>query len=103
MKVKKARFKGIETSNFSGYTFGKDWNGWECPLFTKRVANKIVKTYNQMMQPSHIEYDSKNDCYLEFEQHYNEPIVYEPTYIEYNGKTIKVYGLGSYYWMWERA
>ena len=28
---------------YAGYTTGRRWNGWECPLFTEEVARKILE------------------------------------------------------------
>ena len=32
--------------SFAGYTFNEHWSGWECPYFTKEVADEICKEYS---------------------------------------------------------
>lgn len=50
MKTKKTSFylEAFGEEVFEGYTFGHNWNGFECPAFEKEVGMKIVESWNKL-------------------------------------------------------
>ena len=41
-----AKFSIDLGKSYPGYTFNEHWNGWECPYFTKEVAEEICKDFS---------------------------------------------------------
>jgi len=41
-----ALFSIDKGKSYSGYTFNERWNGWECPYFTKEVAEEICRDFS---------------------------------------------------------
>lgn len=95
-----------DLAEFNGITFGKLWNGWECPLFPIESINKILSDIGteedaKLCGFSFYEYDSLYDVIIE-KYYYNEKIEYcateKPTIID----GIKYYSLGAYSWTWRK-
>lgn len=70
------------------------WNGWECPVFTKENALRVVE---QIDDPSFIEYDEDKDVFIEHDS--EGDIVKGPeTYMTEDGP-MTVYDIGEC-WTW---
>lgn len=48
---------------FEGYSSGKLWNGWECPVFTKEAADRICKAFSDN-QTIALSYHEQSDCFV---------------------------------------
>ena len=58
----KSKFQIDEGPIYEGYTNRDPWNGWECPLFTKEVADQIAMEVNDGY--STMTYNKVNDCFI---------------------------------------
>ena len=76
------------------------WNGWNCPYFTKEVADKIV---DHFADPAILRYDEGNDVYVYYNENMDETDYYEPTEIIAPDGIRKVYPIGSWFWTWEEV
>lgn len=58
--MRKTKFNIGDSENiYEGYTDGRLWNGWATPYFTKEVADKMVKDYEEAMY-----YEERLDAYI---------------------------------------
>ena len=76
------------------------WNGWNCPYFTKEVADEIV---DHFADPAILRYDEGNDVYVYYNENMDETDYYEPTEIIAPDGIRKVYPIGSWFWTWEEV
>lgn len=82
-----------------GFTDGNRWNGWAIPYFEFETAQEIMAETGE--DPSVFRYDPEEDAFI-----YNnpdwpeEPEVYGATFIDIDGKPVKVYGIGAGFWCW---
>lgn len=58
--MRKTKFNIGDSENiYEGYTDGRLWNGWATPYFTKEVADKMTKDYEEAMY-----YEERLDAYI---------------------------------------
>lgn len=102
MNIQKTKFCIEGQPEWKGYHYpAVKWNGWACPYFTEETARQISDWYN-----SHPEKNVKckwigSELSIIFTNEDNaEPEVYRPVNIQYEGKTIEVWPVGSHYWAW---
>lgn len=74
---------------------GVYWNGFECPFFTKEVADNILESVNNYGDTISMFYNSEEDVYIYFEEG-QENERFSATEIE--GK--KYYAIGAFSWTW---
>ena len=91
----------IEDSNsYEGYTEGRFWNGWACPMFTLKTAKKMMEemTVSGLME---IYYSEKLDKFVVlFESDSAEEYEANTHYID--GEIVKLYHIGSGSWCWDQ-
>jgi len=108
LKAIKSKFSIDDGERYhEGYTFGDTWNGWACPMFTLEVCMEIANHLHNLYGLTEfgkeiLTYDADKDMFVCYEDDgIDEPWeVYGATTIQYNGKAIKVYPIGSYGWVW---
>ena len=86
--------------SFEGITFGKTWNGWECPSFTKKVADEIAAFLNQDTELfGHMEYHEQDgECFYTI-THDDEEDNERYDGFEFNGT--QYFSIGAFSWIWE--
>ena len=86
--------------SFDGISFGKKWNGWECPSFTKDVADEIAAFFNQDTEYfGCLEYhESDGECFYIY-TYDNVAETFDS--FDVNGETY--FSIGAYSWIWEEA
>ena len=89
--------KGI----FMGYVTGRKWNGWECPLFPKSSADKIMEHINNSVD--NMNYDAEDDSYTMKYFEGDEAECFKGKDYLVNGNIEHLYPIGSYSWIWDRA
>ena len=101
LMLTKKEFFLDESPSFIGYTNGETWNGWECPLFSLETAKKVLELMIDDEDTSAY-YDERLDKIMVVMNVSTTPEVevYEPSTVDYNGETIKVYNVGSGSWCW---
>lgn len=90
-----------------GWTDGTLWNGWATPYFEHDVAARIVDMHNDI-KPFHPNdkgrawYDNEADrfCFI-LEGTGGEVESYPSHARTINGRVLKLYPVGSWYWTWE--
>ncbi len=88
---------------FHGFTDGKRWNGFACPLFSLEEALRLTRINNATTYCGRIEYDAIRDAFV-FDEHADGddnalpsvPVVFWPEFVD--GQ--KVYGIGASAWCW---
>lgn len=106
--ARKGRFQIDEGKTHKGYTFEEYWNGWDCPLFTKRVALNICKefTYNyDNAEQCRCFYDKETDKFYceDYNNDYERQEIGTPTEINTDNGIIKVYDFGVAGWIWSEC
>ena len=90
---------------YDGFTRGDLWNGWECPIFEKAVAETILKDITS--NGYSWKYNPEEDAFLV--QHEDDPNDYEPEIFAAeqvvldNGDVRNLYAIGAYAWIWEKC
>jgi hypothetical protein len=89
----------FDKQSINGITYGNNWNGWECPKFTKKNGLKLIKLFNQVCgeDDNPLRYDSKKDLFIYDNGQKDDYEEYEPTMID--GENY--YSIGAYNWCWE--
>ena len=101
--MRKTRFV-IDTNEqtYEGYTDGRRWNGWECPWFTKEVADEIMKALNN--EDIRAEYDSKKDSYLVyFDDDADGPYEFDGADVKTEDGSMHLYPVGAWCWIWDEV
>lgn len=97
-RYKKVLFNIDTEDPIQGYTDGTTWNGWECPLFTKEEANKIISYFAENEIKAY--FDIIGDTY--YIKIDNTLEAYKGVDIVYNGEKIHVYCIGSNCLCWTK-
>lgn len=90
---------------FSGYTFERKWNGFECPYFTKETFLKICQQFSYSYDEEgecRCFYDEMTDAFYceDFQEDYRRERIGMPVEINTPAGRVKVYYFeGS--WTWE--
>ncbi len=94
----------ITGKKFPGYTSGDTWNGWACPYFEQKVATEVLEA--SRANGYKWEYEPNNDLFRV--RSIDDPEDYGPEEfgaqtIHFQGREVKVYGIGAYSWIWEEC
>ena len=106
-----AKFSIDLGKSYPGYTFNEHWNGWECPYFTKEVAEEICKDFSFTYsftdsdgnkQECRYYYKEETDTFYGFDDNteYGEQEIGVPTEIQTPDGKIKVYDFSIAGWIW---
>jgi hypothetical protein len=94
----KFSFEGLEES-FTGWTDGKNWNGWAMPRFEFADAQRLIAALAQ----DGGKYDPGADAFITMMEA-SEPENWCAEIIDLpDGGTVKVYPIGAGSWIWEEA
>lgn len=88
---------------FEGWTTGQRWNGWECPYFELDTAIRMVDAWNNKAfdgEEYQARYDEEQDAFYFRDGGLEEWDCFGAKTIETEGKTIKVYPIGAFCWIW---
>ena len=91
---------------FEGWTAGQRWNGWECPYFEFETAIRMVDAWNNVAfdeEQYQARYDEKRDEFCFRDGGLEEWDCFGAQTIESEGKTIKVYPIGAFCWIWDNV
>jgi hypothetical protein len=99
--MRKTRFV-IDTNEktYEGYTDGTLWNGWECPWFTKEVAEEMMGDLNK--EGVRTEYNQETDSYI-IEVEFDEPDVFEGSDVVTEDGIKHLYPIGAWCWIWDEV
>ena len=100
--MRKTKFV-IDTNEqtYEGYTDGRRWNGWECPWFTKEVADGMMRDLNK--EGVEAKYDSETDSYIIKVECYDEPDIFDGYDVETEDGSMHLYPIGAWCWIWEEV
>lgn len=100
--MRKTRFV-IDTNEktYEGYTDGTLWNGWECPWFTKEVAEEMMKDLNK--EGVRTEYDEERDSYIVEVEQCDEPDVFDGADVVTEDGIKHLYPIGAWCWIWDEV
>ena len=90
-----------DNKSFKGYNTDRQWNGWECPLFPKASADKIMAHINK--NGCQMTYDAEDDSYIVKYPDGDEVECFEGEDYLINGNIEHLYPIGSHSWTWDRA
>jgi len=88
---------------FEGWTAGQRWNGWECPYFEFNTAIQMVDAWNNAAfgeEEYQARYDEERGEFCFCDGGLEEWDCFGAQTIEIEGKTIKVYPIGAFCWIW---
>jgi hypothetical protein len=87
---------------FEGWTSGQRWNGWECPYFEFDTAILMVDAWNNAPfdEEYQARYDEEQDAFCFCSDGLEEWDCFGAQTIEIADKTIKVYPIGAFCWIW---
>ena len=88
---------------FEDWTAGQRWNGWECPYFEFDTAIRMVDmwintTFGEEQRQAR--YDEERDEFCFCGGGLEEWDCFGAQTIETEEKTIKVYPIGAFCWIW---
>lgn len=94
----------IPNKYFIGFSDGSDWNGFGCPSFEKPIATIVLEA--SAGAGYQWKYDAEADAFIVWNT--EDPEGYEPEIFggydaTVDGKTIRVYPVGAYSWVWNAA
>jgi hypothetical protein len=95
----------LPQKKYHGYTFGDSWNGWACPYFAFKEAERIAedqRLLNDLVSDGtdyKARYIEEEDMFSFYEPYEDDWYNFEP--IEVNGK--KLYPIGTRYWTWSEV
>lgn len=85
---------------YEGYTDGTLWNGWECPWFTKEVAEQIMKDLRG--DGAETEYNENTDSYSVMLPDSVED-VFDGEYVDTEDGVKHLYPIGAWCWIWDEV
>lgn len=90
---------------FPAYSNGALWNGWECPFFEKRIADRVMEMSNNNNIDSHMRYDADTDAYYLLDYNYEEDGEerIDGVDIDTEEGTKHAYPIGAWSWTWVQA
>lgn len=99
--MRKTRFV-IDTNEktYEGYTDGTLWNGWECPWFTKEVAEEMMRDLNK--EGVGTEYNPETDSYI-VEVEFSDPDVFDGADVKTEDGIQHLYPIGAWCWIWDEV
>lgn len=96
--LKPATFTIDDTHPFEGYDEEYDWNGWECPWFTKEVGDTIVDYYKDYMH-----FNAEKDAFAYVSPDDDGEIEY---FVGQDIETVDgikhLYPIGNKSWIWDK-
>lgn len=100
--MRKTRFV-IDTNEktYEGYTDGTLWNGWECPWFTKEVADEMMADLRN--EGVETEYCEKTDSYIIKDDNNETPDVFDGAYVKTKDGVLHLYPVGAWCWIWDEV
>lgn len=103
--ARKTSFSIDGEKSFKGYTFNRNWNGFECPYFTKEVSMEICKEFSfkyDETEECRCFYDKETDTFYceDYNCDYERQEIGHPTEINTEHGKIKVYDFGYAGWVW---
>ncbi len=82
-----------------GYTTGRTWNGWACPLFPRESVERIQDAAYWAERTRHNPEEDSYSFYLEDREDWE---TFQPQTIVVPGEAeVKVWGIGHCLWTWE--
>lgn len=102
MKMRKTVFTiDVSEKYYEGYTDNRLWNGWECPWFTKEVADKMIDDLNKEGVKS--KYDTETDTYIVNFEDLDTIDEFEGYDVETVDGVQHLYPIGAWCWIWDEA
>lgn len=92
--------EGFEDVTFMGYTKGETWNGWACPRFSKKEADRVL---DSMGDGEYCELDDTFTFKIDGSTNPEEWHVHKGEDILVYGETVHVYAIGSGSWIWDEV
>ena len=87
---------------YIGYTSNDDWNGWATPHFELAEALRVMADYNDDTD-NPMYYDDESDTFYIAETECVSGAIWEGCNCQTDDGVKHLYGIGAYYWMWDRA
>lgn len=100
--MRKTRFV-IDTNEktYEGYTDGTLWNGWECPWFTKEVAEEMIRDF--IKEGGKAEYNSETDSYVFQAEEWDQADIFDGADVETEDGIQHLYPIGAWCWIWDEV
>jgi len=90
--------EGID-GDFSGWSDGTSWNGWEKPCFSREVAERVLQSSGYDWS-----YDAASDEFVVYSLVEDGPERFTSEFVKLgDGGTVKAYFVGAGSWIWDRV
>lgn len=95
-QLRKGRFSVEGGDSFDGYTTGRVWNGWACPMVTRDVAESVLA---KCCDDDTLTFSQDLDTLCVVDSNYpDEPYEIKPITIEFEGQSLKLWDLSELGW-----
>lgn len=88
-----------ELAAYEAYTKGEHWNGWECPYFTREVAEQVL-TELEREWVFNTETDSFEALPVGLIDDETDAYQYQGITAVIDGTETRLYPIGAYSWCW---
>ena len=100
--MRKTRFVICDNEkSYEGYTDGTLWNGWECPWFTKEVADEMIKDF--IKEGGEAEYDLETDSYIFQAEEWDQADTFDGADVVTEDGIQHLYPIGAWCWIWDEV
>lgn len=87
---------------FEGYSSDKIWNGWDCPMFTREMADRICQAFSDN-ETITLSYHEQSDCFVVNYLIEGMTDRFEGEDFEIDRGIKHLYPLGSHEWCWSKV
>lgn len=100
--MRKTRFViDSNEKSYEGYTDGALWNGWECPWFTKEVAEEMMRDF--IKEGGEAKYNSETDSYTFLGENWGSADVFGGEDVDTEDGIQHLYPIGAWCWIWDEV
>ena len=85
--------------NFSGWTDGTPWNGWEMSHFERAEAERLIRCLGD----ERAWFDTERDAFVTLSQDGEDEVWASETVTILDGSAVKVYPVGAGAWTWDEV
>lgn len=102
--ARKTKFAIEDGTEYEGYTYNRYWNGWDMPMFTKEIAEKILKELTDETDDWQAKYDNETDTFIfKYIDDEMEETEQGHDILSENGNVYHVYDIGAASWIWSEV
>lgn len=102
--ARKTKFAIEDGTEYEGFTYNRYWNGWDMPMFTKEVAEKILNELTNENEDWQANYDNELDTFtFKYIADESQTIEQGHDILCDDGNVYHVYDIGAASWIWSEV